>query len=458
MSKKSVVIWDGNVRDAALSILLAIDKNQAYSNLLLHETIKRHKIEAKDRALLTEITYGTLQHKMTLDFYLEPFLRSKIDHWVRWLLRLSLYQMHYLTRIPPHAAVNEAVEIAKRRGHKGIASTVNGVLRSILREGVRDTATISDPVERLAIATSHPEWLVTRWVEAYGMERTAAMLEENNVPPMQTVRVNTTKTTVEAAVQSLVAEGLQVEKSELIAECLHIANGQAARTTAFKEGLITIQDESSMLPATVMNPQADWRVLDMCAAPGGKTTHLAEKMQDAGQIIALDLHPHKLDLIDENTARLDLQSISTVPLDGRKVGAYFEANSFDAILVDAPCSGLGVMRRKPDIKYTKREEDLSNLQTIQLALLNAAVAILKPGGQLIYSTCTVDKIENEGTVQAFLAANTNIVSEPLANLPQQLQQKQQDGMLQVFPQDFGSDGFFVAAFRKKEDPVNGGSK
>ena len=163
MSKKSVVIWDGNVRDAALSILLAVDKNQAYSNLLLHETIKRHKIEPKDRALLTEMTYGTLQHKMTLDYYLAPFIRGKIDHWVRWLLRLSLYQMHYLTRIPPHAAVNEAVEIAKRRGHKGIASTVNGVLRSILRQGVRSTDEITDPIERLAIATSHPDWLVQRW-------------------------------------------------------------------------------------------------------------------------------------------------------------------------------------------------------------------------------------------------------------------------------------------------------
>lgn len=449
MSKKSVVIWDGNVRDAALSILLAVDKNQAYSNLLLHETIKRHKIEPKDRALLTEMTYGTLQHKMTLDYYLEPFIRGKIDHWVRWLLRLSLYQMHYLTRIPPHAAVNEAVEIAKRRGHKGIASTVNGILRSILRQGVRSTDEITDPIERLSIATSHPNWLVERWVAAYGMATTQAMLEENNVPPIQTVRVNLTKGTVEEAITHLTAEGIKVERSTLIPECLHITGGQAARTAAFGQGLITIQDESSMLPATVMNPQPDWRVLDMCAAPGGKTTHLAEKMNDEGSILALDLHPHKLELIDENTARLGLESIDTAPLDGRKAPEYLAVESFDAVLVDAPCSGLGVMRRKPDIKYTKREEDLESLQAIQVSLLKAATRLLKPGGLLIYSTCTVDKTENEGTVAQFLQDVKKMQLTPLQNLPAALDAKQKDGMLQVFPQDFGSDGFFVAAFRKQ---------
>lgn len=449
MSKKSVVIWDGNVRDASLSILLAVDKNQAYSNLLLHETIKRHKIEPKDRALLTEMTYGTLQHKMTLDYYLAPFIRGKVDHWVRWLLRLSLYQMHYLTRIPPHAAVNEAVEIAKRRGHKGIASTVNGILRSILRQGVRSTDEITDPIERLAIATSHPDWLVQRWVEAYGMATTQAMLEENNVPPVQTVRVNTTKATVADVVASLTAEGIKVEQSTLLAECLHITGGQAARTKAFADGLMTIQDESSMLPATVMNPQPDWRVLDMCAAPGGKTTHLAEKMNDEGSILALDLHPHKLELIDQNTARLGLESVDTAPLDGRKAPEYLALESFDAVLVDAPCSGLGVMRRKPDIKYTKREEDLESLQAIQLSLLKAATRLLKPGGLLIYSTCTVDKTENEGTVAQFLQDVKKMQSTPLQNLPAALDAKQQDGMLQVFPQDFGSDGFFVAAFRKQ---------
>lgn len=453
MSKKKQQIWDGNVRDAALTILLAVDKNQAYSNLLLHQTIEKYKLDVKDRGLLTEITYGTLQHKLTLDYYLEPFIRGKVDLWVRWLLRMSLYQMHYLSRIPAHAAVNEAVEIAKRRGHKGIASMVNGILRSILREGVRLTADIKDPVERLAIETSHPQWLVSRWVESYGYEETADMLRENNIPPVQTVRVNTTKATVENVLTTLEREGVKAVRSEVMPECIHLQTGQAARTAAFKHGLITIQDESSMLPANVLDPKPGMKVLDMCAAPGGKTTHIAEKMQNEGSILAMDLHPHKLDLIDENTARLGLDIVQTAPIDGRKAASFLPKESFDAVLVDAPCSGLGVMRRKPDIKYTKREEDLESLQTIQLAILNNAVQVLKPGGRLVYSTCTVDKRENEGTVEAFLSQHPEMESESLTNLPEKLLAKQNNGMLQVFPQDFGSDGFFVAAFRKKGDTI-----
>lgn len=449
MSKKKQVIWDGNVRDAALTILLTVDKSQAYSNLLLHQTIEKYKLQAQDRGLLTELTYGTLQHKYTLDYYLEPFIRGKVDIWVRWLLRLSLYQMHYLTRIPAHAAVNEAVEIAKRRGHQGIASMVNGILRSVLREGVRSLEEIKDVNERLAIETSHPQWLVDRWVESYGYELTADMLRENNIAPPQTVRVNTTKATVEEVLTTLEREGVKARRSEVMPECLYLVSGQAARTAAFKHGLMTIQDESSMIPATVLAPQPGMKVLDMCAAPGGKTTHLAEKMNNEGSLLATDLHPKKLDLIEENTARLGLDIVETAPLDGRKAAEFLQKGSYDAILVDAPCSGLGVMRRKPDIKYTKREEDLESLQTIQLAILNNAVQLLKEGGRLVYSTCTVDRRENEGTVQAFLEAHPEMTSVRLENLPAQLDAKQQDGMLQVFPQDFGSDGFFVAAFVKK---------
>ncbi|AWE06626.1 16S rRNA (cytosine(967)-C(5))-methyltransferase [Lysinibacillus sp. 2017] len=449
MSKKKAVIWDGNVRDAALTILLTVDKSQAYSNLLLHQTIEKYKIEAKDRGLLTELTYGTLQHKLTLDYYLDPFIRGKVDIWVRWLLRMSLYQMHYLTRIPAHAAVNEAVEIAKHRGHKGIASMVNGILRSILREGVRSTDLIEDANERLAVETSHPQWLVDRWVESYGFEKTREMLLENNVAPLQTVRVNTTKATVEQVLTTLEREGVKARRSEFIPECIHLESGQAARTGAFRNGLITIQDESSMIPATVLNPSSGMNVLDMCAAPGGKTTHLAEKMNNEGSILATDLHSKKLDLIDENVARLGLTIIQTAPLDGRKAATFLQKESYDAILVDAPCSGLGVMRRKPDIKYTKREEDLESLQTIQLSILDNAVQLLKQDGRLVYSTCTVDRRENEGTVKAFLEAHPEMEATRLQNLPTQLEAKQQDGMLQVFPQDIGSDGFFVAAFVKK---------
>lgn len=454
-SKSVTPIWDGNVRDAALTILLAVDKQQAYSNLLLNQTIEKYKIDKKDRGLLTEITYGTLQYKMTLDYYLEPYVRGKLEDWVRWLLRLSLYQIVFLSKVPDHAAVNEAVEIAKHRArHRGISATVNGILRSILRDGIRDTTEIKDEIKRLAIETSHPEWLVKRYIDDFGQEKTAEMLFENNLPPIQTVRVNTTKATVEEALQSLWDDNFSVKRSTVIPECLHILGGQAARSTAFKQGLITIQDESSMLPAYALDVVPGMHVLDMCAAPGGKTTHIAEKMKNQGQLIATDLHAHKIKLIQQNADRLGLAIIQPKVLDGRKAAEVFEEESFDRILVDAPCSGLGVIRRKPEIKYTKKEQDFDSLQNIQLQLLNTAYTLLKNEGKMVYSTCTIDKMENNGTVKAFLKAHPDMELCPVTGVPDTLHALKTDGMVQVFPQDFGSDGFFVAAFVKKGGSTN----
>lgn len=451
--KKKSQIWNGNVRDAALSILLAVDKNQAFSNLLLHQTIEKYNIEQNDRALLTEITYGTLQRKFTLDYYLKPFIRGKVELWVRWLLRLSVYQIQYLSRIPEHAIVNEAVEIAKRRGHKGIASMVNGVLRSILRKGVPSVNEIKKPIERLSIETSHPEWLVQHFVESYGMTKTMEMLHENNEPPNQSVRVNELKCTVDEAIELLNDEGLEVVRSNYVSECLYVLGGVASRTKAFQQGFITIQDESSMIPVNVLNPQRGWAVLDMCAAPGGKTTHIAEKMKNEGTIIATDIHAHKLQLINELSARLGITIIKTEKVDGRTAAEKFEKESFDGILVDAPCSGLGVLRRKPDIKYTKRKEDFEKLHEIQLHLLNNAAVLLKKGGRLVYSTCTVNVDENERTVKQFLKDHPEMKLEPIKNLSPKLVEKQQHNMLQIFPQDFHSDGFFIASFIKNENEL-----
>lgn len=448
--KKKAPIWDGNVRDAALTILLAVDEKQAYSNLLLHQTIEKYHIDAKDRGLLTELTYGTLQYKLTLDYYLEPYVRGKLDTWVRWLLRLALYQIAYLDKIPDHAAVNEAVEIAKHRArHGGIAATVNGILRSILRNGLRETTDIKDTAQRIAIETSHPEWLVRRYIDGFGVEVTEDMLIENNFPPLQTVRVNATKADTRGGLEALWEEKYAVRRSENVPECLHVIEGQPARSQAFADGIITIQDESSMLPAYALDVQPGMRVYDMCAAPGGKTTHIAEKMNNEGELIATDLHKHKIKLIQENADRLGLSIIKTSVLDGRKATDEFEAASFDRILVDAPCSGLGVIRRKPDIKYTKTEEDFASLHKIQVDLLDAAYELLKPQGKMVYSTCTIDKMENNGTVEAFLAKHPDMQLAPVENAPEAAVGLREEGMMQVFPQQFNSDGFFVASFVKK---------
>ncbi|MCM3356979.1 MULTISPECIES: 16S rRNA (cytosine(967)-C(5))-methyltransferase RsmB [unclassified Psychrobacillus] len=449
MTKKNEKIWTGNVRDAALTILMAVEKQQAYSNLLLHQTIEKYDIEPKDRALLTELTYGTLQHKMTLDYYLQPFIKGKLDDWVRQLLRLSLYQIHYLSRIPDHAAVNEAVNIAKRRGHKGISGVINGILRSILREGVRSTEEIQDKVERLSIETSHPMWMVKRFISEYGFETTEQMLKENNEPPVTTLRVNLFKRTVEQVMHLMTQEGYVVAKSEVIPECIYLFNGQAAKTTAFQKGFVTIQDESSMIPAYALQAEPGMTVLDMCSAPGGKTTHIAEKMKNTGKLVAMDIHQHKLKLVKENAERLGFSFIETVEKDARQASELFPEQTFDRILVDAPCSGLGVMKRKPDIKYTKSEKDFDSLKPIQLKLLDEAYTLLKPNGLIVYSTCTVDREENEGTAKLFMEKHPDMELKSFPDVVKNIKQQEEDGMLQLFPQDLRSDGFFVAVFQKK---------
>lgn len=442
-----------NVRESALLILDSIEKNQSYSNLLLNNVIKKNHIDRKDIGLLTELTYGTLQRRMTLDYYLEPFLHKtrKLEPWVKQLLRLTLYQMVYLDKIPDRAAIFEAVEIAKRKGHKGIAGMVNGVLRSIQREGLPSLEAIENRNERLAMETSHPLWLVERWVKQLGFEKAKEMCEMNLTAPLQTARVNLTKASRESCIKMLLDEGFEVEESPIIPEAIKSLKGNLANSNAFKEGYITIQDESSMLVGYALGIEKDEKILDACAAPGGKSTHIAEKLQNSGQVISLDLHDHKVKLISNNAERLGLSNIQTKALDSRSAGEHFEENSFDRILLDAPCSGLGVMRRKPDMKYTKKEEDITNLHHIQLQLLDSVTPLLKKGGILVYSTCTVDDEENDRVIETFLGKNKEFEGDLsfAERLPKAIQPLCKDYSLQVLPQDFGSDGFYIAVLRKK---------
>ncbi len=254
-----------NVRELALDGLMQVEKSGAYSNLLLNHLIEKSTIHKKDIGLLTEIVYGTIQRRDTLDYYLQPFLRKKVDAWVRVLLRLSLYQMLYLDRVPERVAIHEAVEIAKRRGHKGIAGMVNGVLRSIQREGVPSLDELKDPVERLAIAMSHPTWLVQEWVVAYGLETAEKMCEVNMLPPVPTARVNVDKITVEEAIDLLNQEGVEAKRGDLSDDAIQIEKGNVAHTEAFQKGFLSIQDESSMLVARAVEPSKGDMILDSCS-------------------------------------------------------------------------------------------------------------------------------------------------------------------------------------------------
>ncbi|MEY2191278.1 16S rRNA (cytosine(967)-C(5))-methyltransferase RsmB [Neobacillus sp. BF23-41] len=442
-----------NVRAIAMDSLVAIEKNQSYSNLLLNNTIEKHELSPKDVGLLTELTYGTLQRRMALDYYLEPFVKDnkKLANWVHHLLRLTLYQMIYLDRIPDRAAIYEAVEIAKSRGHKGIASLVNGVLRSIQREGLPSMEEVSDPNKRLSLETSHPEWLITRWVNQFGYEKTKEMCEVNLTAPLQTARVNLTKISRDECVAILEEDGFQIEKSPIIPEAIRSLKGNLASTIAFKYGMFTIQDESSMLAAYALGAKQNEFILDACAAPGGKSTHIAEKMDNTGEVISVDLHQHKVRLINDNAKRLGLENIKTSVSDSRQIQEKFNKESFDRILLDAPCSGLGVMRRKPDMKYTKTEKDIERLSTIQQDLLMSVSPLLKKDGILVYSTCTVDKEENEYTVKTFLENNPEFEGDlSFKNrMPEAIQPLITGFDLQIFPQDLGSDGFYIAVLRKK---------
>jgi 16S rRNA (cytosine967-C5)-methyltransferase len=442
-----------NVRNAAVQLLETIEKNQAYSNLLLNSTIEKNEISKVDVGLLTEIVYGTLQRKMTLDYYLKPFIEKnkKLQSWVVNLLRITVYQMVYLDKIPDRAAIFEAVEIAKHRGHKGIASLVNGVLRNIQRNGLPSLDAITDPAERIAIETSHPFWLVKRWISQFGEEKTREMCEVNLTAPLQTGRVNLTRITREECIGLLEDEGYDVEPSPIIPEAIKCLRGNLASSKAFSYGLLTIQDESSMLAAYALGIKEEEVILDACAAPGGKSSHIAEKLGNSGKVISLDLHEHKVKLIKNNAQRLGLENIEAMKMDSREVGQHFAKDSVDRILLDAPCSGLGVMRRKPDMKYTKQEKDLTQLQSIQLSLLESVAPLLKKGGTLVYSTCTVDKEENQEVVEQFLREHQEFAGDiGLAErMPEAVKPLINGFDVQILPQDLGSDGFYIACLRKK---------
>ncbi len=441
------------VREVVVEILLAIEKDQAYSNLLLNKMIQKYNLSSKDIGLLTEIVYGTIQRRDTLDYYLAAFLNSKkkIEQWVIILLRMSVYQMVYLDRVPERAVLFEAVEIAKKRGHQGIASMVNGVLRNVQRKGLPALDEISDPIERLALETSHPKWLVSRWVEQFGFEETRKMCEVNLLPPEQSARINLIKTTAEEAIEILQDEGIEAIRGNLSPDSIKVKKGNLAYSNLFKNGLLTIQDESSMLVSRALGIKENDHVLDSCAAPGGKTTHIAELLNNTGSVTSLDLHKHKIKLINEQVDRLGLTNVHTKVMDSRKVGEHFKENTFDKILVDAPCSGLGVIRRKPDIKYAKRLEDVKRLKEIQLSILSAVAPLLKKGGTLVYSTCTIDYDENEGVTKEFLNSHSHFeVDHSLKNrLPDCVKPYYDNGKVQLFPHYFGSDGFFIASFRKQ---------
>ncbi len=452
MDKKKVS--GSSAREAALRALVRVEEDGAYLNLALPTLLQN--LPAEERSLAMQLAVGTIQRLNTLDWSINLFSRRPTDTfttWVRNLLRLSAYQILYLDRIPDYAVVNEAVALARRFGHRGVAGLVNALLRRL-----SDETTVlpwpdpdQDPLEYLSLKHSQPQWLVARVIDSFGFNEAEKWCLANNRKPAVSIRPNLLQNNPEELTRKLHNEGFGVIQSPLIPGMLCLNSGSnLAATASFREGLFTIQGESSGLIAPLLAPQSGETVVDLCSAPGGKTTHIAELMHDRGLIYAVELRRNRLQLVEKAARRLRLQSIKPLLADGRSIGRY-NLPAPDAILVDAPCSGLGVIRRLPEIKWRRTEKDLKELQKLQLEMLSAAAGILPVGGRLLYSVCTTEPEETVQVVEQFGCSHGEFLHEPLQpHLPPALREGQDEsGAVYIWPHRHDLDGFFIARWRKK---------
>jgi 16S rRNA (cytosine967-C5)-methyltransferase len=437
-------------REIALNVLKEVDEKDAYANIALSHALEQYRPSPQERRLATELVYGTIKAKNTLDWVIGQYASRSLDKmtvWVRNILRMGAYQLLYLERIPASAACNEAVNLTKRYGHMGTAKFVNGILRAIARskEQIEFPDIASDPAEHIALRFSHPAWLVRRWLTRFRVEETIELCRKNNETPNMSIRANLLKITRQELQHQLEADGLTVEVSGWAPEGLLIDGFSAlGQLDALRQGLFQVQDESSMLVAHVLDPQPGEFIIDACGAPGGKTTHIAQKMGNQGRVLSTDIHAHKLKLTAENCGRLGIDIVETKTTDARYLHeAYFE--QADRVLVDAPCSGLGVLRRKPDSRWRKCPEMLIELPELQMDILKSAAQCVKPGGILVYSTCTIEPEENEAVIRRFLSGHPEFALEHAGLL---LPEPRPEEMVQLYPHRDNVDGFFIVRLRK----------
>lgn len=395
-----------NPRKVAASVLTKIQKDAAYSNITLGAYLKETELSNEDKKLASRLVYGVLDRKITLDWVLSRFIKTPIKKTAPFtlqVLRCALYQIMFMDKIPDSAAVNEAVKLIKNSKDSRNAGFVNAVLRAVLRENI--ALPKGNSVMDLSVRYSCSEWIIDSLLKDYETSDTVAFLEASlNAPPL-TIRTNTTKISTDSLIDMLDAE---CDKGEA-QDSLNLKGGfDVAGNELFKKGYFYIQDSASQKAVSVLNPQKGMRVLDVCAAPGGKSFLVAILMENEGEIISCDLYEHKISLIRESAKRLGLNIIKPTLNDARKKND--DLGEFDAVLCDVPCSGLGVIRRKPEIKY-KPMEDFKELEKIQFEILENAAGYLKKGGKLLYSTCTLRKAENEKQVEKFLQKHSEFIKK-----------------------------------------------
>lgn len=444
-------------RELAVRTLYDIHESGAYANVALTKSLRSVTLSGQDRRFVTELVYGAVKAGDTLDWMLSRYLTrplQKTQPLVREILRLGFYQLFFLDKVPESAVCNTAVDMAKRMGFPKLSGFVNGVLRTAIREPFRaEIPSIREnPIRAIALRYQHPEWLVRHWLKRYGAEETTKLCTFDNAPPPLAVRTNTLRTTREELAKALRSEGIKVTESLWAPEGLLLEqHGALDGMKALAYGAFQVQDESSMLVGHVLSPGANEFIIDCCAAPGGKTTHIACLTGDTGHILACDIYEHKLARIEENAKRLGIKSIETRLLDAREIGTLYEGAA-DRVLVDAPCSGLGVLRRKADARWRKRQEDLKRLPPLQYAILESASKAVKKGGILVYSTCTIEPAENGEIVQLFLQEHEEYTLEHTgAFLPASAvtEKHREEDMLQLMPHVDHVDGFFIARMKRR---------
>jgi len=448
-------------RGMAVHMLTRVEVEGAYANLLLQKNIPR-LTDSRDRQFVTLLVNGTLKNRLTLDYALRRHLSkpmSSLPHEVRAILRIGAFQVLYVDKVPPAAAINESVELAKE--FPKFTGLVNVVLRKVMEKGwdIPWPDSKREPVRYLSVRYSHPEWMIQRWLKRWGIEETEALCKANNEPAQTWIRTNTLKISREGLRERLSEEGITVELGQRVPESLKIQDfGALGQLGSFQEGLFTVQDESSQLVAHVLDPKPGQFVLDACSAPGGKSTHLAQLMQNEGEVLAFDIHDHKLELIEQLAQKLGVTIIHPQLGDARDLPGI-RLGSQDRVLVDVPCSGLGVLRRRADLRWQKEEQGLMELPSLQFAILERAASCVKEGGILVYSTCTTEPEENFELVKKFRSVHPEFEPVDLVDaLPYTLEDSRDikqanKGMLQILPHRHGMDGFFLAKFRRSVQRV-----
>ena len=443
-----------SVRELASEILFKVDCNKAYADVLLDHALRSHSLDDRDRGLLTELVYGTLRWRGAVDARLSQHLRrplSEAQPWARNLLRLAAYQLVFLDRIPNYAAVNEAVRLAKRRGGANGAAFVNGVLRNFLRGSVENISAATESVlVSLAAQCSHPEWLVRRWVSEYNRDEATALMRANNEHAPLGIRANTLKCARDELLARLSKAGVEARAMPWSPDGIVLQAAAAIENLpGFAEGWFQVQGEASQLVGHLLAPLSGERILDACAAPGGKSTHIAALIKDHGEVLALDRSVRGVEKIRQNVRRLGVRSVRAAHGDaGVRLGKVTDT-IFDRVLLDAPCSGLGTLRAHPEIKWQRDESDIQRLSRLQEKLLDNVAAQVKSGGILVYSTCTLTRDENEQNIETFLSRHPEFELEDAARyLPGQARKLVRGKYFTALPQQHGTDGFFAARMRK----------